>query len=424
MIIIDLWGFDHSGTLEGAGTIGGLLAMVRGWETWEEHSLVALDGLGNIIAYINPTNGTRQAEFEYGPFGDTVRTNAFGDPAEDITYLFAHRWQNKFSSAFFTTLSSPQAEYYDFGLRWYEPSLGRWLNRDPIGVAGGSNVYAYLGNNPFGGWDAWGLSGTNIWIRYGNGTWGAGYRDSNGQIWHTANVYNVGGGSTGGGGGADDDGEEPEDPGEEPDDPQEPPKPEPPVIQQRICYAYVWINPRTRQEGFFRLRDPHPSADRPSWDGLKVAVPPGYSIQAMVFRGQQERVWSPYAALLDWATLTSNDPKNVHHEVMYQHAANLAFGAMGATYGADPEVMAAVAGYFQKAPGTGRPSEWGEPFGFEPLPANVGLPGMVTHHLVYGVPPFYGNDPMDHNLSEDGYNAVRNGMIIGIRRIPCNEVGL
>jgi RHS repeat-associated protein len=32
--------------------------------------------------------------------------------------------------------------------RYYDPAGGRWLNRDPIGFAGGANVYAYCQNRP------------------------------------------------------------------------------------------------------------------------------------------------------------------------------------------------------------------------------------------------------------------------------------
>ena len=32
-----------------------------------------------------------------------------------------------------------------------------WLNRDPIGLLGGTNVYSYVGNNPFSGIDPLGL---------------------------------------------------------------------------------------------------------------------------------------------------------------------------------------------------------------------------------------------------------------------------
>jgi len=34
------------------------------------------------------------------------------------------------------------------GARWYDPGLGRFVQRDPIGIEGGLNVYAYTANNP------------------------------------------------------------------------------------------------------------------------------------------------------------------------------------------------------------------------------------------------------------------------------------
>ncbi|MEK6536122.1 MAG: RHS repeat-associated core domain-containing protein, partial [Actinomycetota bacterium] len=34
------------------------------------------------------------------------------------------------------------------GARYYDPSSGRFLQRDPIGIRGGTNVYSYAGNTP------------------------------------------------------------------------------------------------------------------------------------------------------------------------------------------------------------------------------------------------------------------------------------
>jgi RHS repeat-associated protein len=37
---------------------------------------------------------------------------------------------------------------YQMGFRWYNASLGSWLSRDPIGLAGGFNLYTFVNNSP------------------------------------------------------------------------------------------------------------------------------------------------------------------------------------------------------------------------------------------------------------------------------------
>ena len=44
-----------------------------------------------------------------------------------------------------------------YGFRYYSPSLGRFLNRDPLGELGGNNLYAFVENDPVNGWDYLGL---------------------------------------------------------------------------------------------------------------------------------------------------------------------------------------------------------------------------------------------------------------------------
>jgi RHS repeat-associated protein len=45
-----------------------------------------------------------------------------------------------------------------FGAREYDPQIGRWVSKDPIGFDGGqTNIYVYVGNDPINGADATGL---------------------------------------------------------------------------------------------------------------------------------------------------------------------------------------------------------------------------------------------------------------------------
>lgn len=54
--------------------------------------------------------------------------------------------------------NNPSPEFY-YGFRYYDPETGRWLNRDPIGEAGGLNLYAMLQNNSVDWVDVLGMHG-------------------------------------------------------------------------------------------------------------------------------------------------------------------------------------------------------------------------------------------------------------------------
>ena len=61
---------------------------------------------------------------------------------------------------------------YDYKARMYSPSLGRFLQSDPIGTAGGSNLYAYVGGDPINASDPSGLAKeyvTGSWIKKDGG---------------------------------------------------------------------------------------------------------------------------------------------------------------------------------------------------------------------------------------------------------------
>ena len=67
-----VWGNDLSGSAQGAGGVGGLLEVsYHGAAT--TNAFVAYDGNGNVSALVNAGDGTVLANYEYGPFGETIR---------------------------------------------------------------------------------------------------------------------------------------------------------------------------------------------------------------------------------------------------------------------------------------------------------------------------------------------------------------
>jgi RHS repeat-associated protein len=122
-------GTDLSGSLEGAGGIGGLLARTSG----STHSYYHADGNGNITYLVN-TNQTLAASYRYDPYGNTISSS--GSLASVNVYRFSSK-----------EIHAASGMYY-YGYRWYHPNLQRWLNRDPLQEAGGINLYGYVGNAP------------------------------------------------------------------------------------------------------------------------------------------------------------------------------------------------------------------------------------------------------------------------------------
>ena len=126
-------GNDLSGTLQGAGGIGGLLARSEISNLRSPHAYYHCDGNGNITALID-TNQVLVAQYHYDPYGNTL--GMAGPLADGNLY--------RFSSKEF----HPNSGLVYYLYRYYEPSLERWVNRDPIGEAGGINLYFFDGNAP------------------------------------------------------------------------------------------------------------------------------------------------------------------------------------------------------------------------------------------------------------------------------------
>ena len=65
-----------------------------------------------------------------------------------------------------TGLYDPESELYYVRNRTYNPVLGRWIQRDPVGYAGGVNLYEYAGGRAVVAADAEGTNAVTVTDRY------------------------------------------------------------------------------------------------------------------------------------------------------------------------------------------------------------------------------------------------------------------
>jgi RHS repeat-associated protein len=89
------------------------------------------DQLGSVTQLVTST-GTIASQYTYDPYGNP--TTVSGTVVSDIGY----------AGYFYHGVSGLDFTLY----RAYDPAHARWLNRDPIGEAGGVNLYAYVAGDP------------------------------------------------------------------------------------------------------------------------------------------------------------------------------------------------------------------------------------------------------------------------------------
>lgn len=122
------WGPDLSGSLQGAGGVGCLVAVsIEG-----QFYFPCYDQNGNVTAYCDET-GSLVAEYVYDTFGNTISSSGL------MASVFPHRFSTKYYDA--------ETDLYYYGYRYYSPSLGRWISRDPVEESGGVNLYSIAKNS-------------------------------------------------------------------------------------------------------------------------------------------------------------------------------------------------------------------------------------------------------------------------------------
>lgn len=129
------WGTDLSGSMQGAGGVGGLISIkVHSGANSGTYSY-AYDGNGNVVALINAANGDVAAQYEYGPFSEVIR--ATGPVANVNPFRFS------------TKFIDDETDLVYYGYRYYNASTGRWLSREPLEENVGVALYGFVANNPF-----------------------------------------------------------------------------------------------------------------------------------------------------------------------------------------------------------------------------------------------------------------------------------
>jgi len=98
------------------------------------------DRLGSIREMFTG-GGTVVARYDYDPYGRSTTVLATTPTDFNFTGLYRHSKSNLDLAVY----------------RAYDPDLGRWLNRDPIGERGGVNLYGYVHNTPVRNVDRSGL---------------------------------------------------------------------------------------------------------------------------------------------------------------------------------------------------------------------------------------------------------------------------
>lgn len=101
------------------------------------------DQLGSSREVFNQA-GSTVGHMRYGAYGRALEASGTL-PDKRYAGMFFHK-----ESGLYLTM-----------YRAYSPDAGRWISRDPIGEAGGENIYAYVRGNPLGSIDPLGLVDLN-----------------------------------------------------------------------------------------------------------------------------------------------------------------------------------------------------------------------------------------------------------------------
>ena len=124
--------------------IDNLLAVSAGGATYYPLT----DIQGTVWGYVDSQNNV-VARWQYDAWGNIIDGTVSVPALASLRYRFQCReW-------------SAATGLVNFRMRWYDPETGRWISKDPIGLSGGLNLYAFCGNDPLNRIDPFGRDGND-----------------------------------------------------------------------------------------------------------------------------------------------------------------------------------------------------------------------------------------------------------------------
>jgi RHS repeat-associated protein len=124
--------------------------MIQGTNTYR----ILSDSAGSVRLVVNADTGEVAQRIDYDEFGNVLRDT--------------HPGFQPFG--FQGGLYDRDTGLVRFGARDYDPTIGRWLTKDPPGFEAGINFYAFCGNDPVNKIDPFGLGDyeAGFWELFGN----------------------------------------------------------------------------------------------------------------------------------------------------------------------------------------------------------------------------------------------------------------
>ncbi|WP_158598591.1 RHS repeat-associated core domain-containing protein [Achromobacter sp. K91] len=140
-------------------------------QTGEQLEVIVLDDGARMLNWTaNPPSsiGNQQIRYRYGDRQNSCQIET-DDRAQIITqeeyypyggtavWAAASTSEAKYKTIRYSGKERDAAGLYYYGMRYYQPWIGRWINPDPAGTVDGQNLYCMVGNNPVTSSDGTGL---------------------------------------------------------------------------------------------------------------------------------------------------------------------------------------------------------------------------------------------------------------------------